>query len=75
MDIVDGPKIYNRVMNDWNIWTNPLKGGFWYSQNYFNEVMDALNNASSGLKVIFVVLNPPQKMTEIDHKMIEIDNE
>ena len=64
MDIVDGPKIYDRIMNDWRIWTNPLKEGFWYSENYYNEVMDAFNNASTGLKIVFLVINPSQ----IDHK-------
>ena len=48
-------------MRDWAIWTNPLKDGFWYSEDYFEEVMDAFDNASSGLKVVFIVMKPPQK--------------
>lgn len=59
MDILDVPKIYRRYQRDWNIWTNPLvKDGWWYSKDYYKETIEAFENASGGMKIIFLAIEP-----------------
>lgn len=68
MDILDVPKVYKRCINDWRTWTQVLeRDGFWYSRNYFKEVMEALGEKKDGLEIIFITIPVPPKMIKTDH--------
>jgi len=55
MEILDVRQAYNRYMVEWNLWTHPLKkDGWWYSENYYEEIMNAFEHTTGGLKIIFV---------------------
>ena len=57
MDIVDVPRIYKKCMNEWHVWTAPLRTGrWWYSEDYYKETMKAFEQASGGLQIIFMVI-------------------
>ena len=55
MDVVNTPKIYSRYRQDWEIWCTPIREGFWWTKDYFNEAMDAFDGAKTGLKMVFIV--------------------
>ena len=62
MDVLDIPKLYKKIIADNFRWSSPLiHEGFWYSKNYYNEVIDMFENTSTGMKIVFVKLPLPQK--------------
>ena len=58
--------IYRICVNDWRVWTAPLKtNAWWYSEDYFEETMKAFNQASGGLQIIFMIMPGKNKSQNV----------
>lgn len=57
VDIIDVAKVYKRHKQDWSLWTAPLRADkWWYSQGWYDEVMEGFEQATGGMKIIFITL-------------------
>lgn len=70
-EIIDIYKLRHEWMHCWNIWVAPLyKDKMWYTDDWYNETMEAFANtekAMSGISVVFMVMPPPEVINP-DHK-------